>query len=168
MTVQVGGAVAWGEVEDGMMVRDAVGWHAVRLRGRGIFVGEPGEPWLSANPWSDEGRWRWTSVEKDPVTVVALGITGEESADDLRRLAEVFEVREAWGKLMDEAMAHKGPPEEWAAKDAALKANPAVVAYFSDESRDARRFFERLHAAGWRPGMTAEEAVARLSGRRTA
>ena len=40
------------------------------------------------------GQWDLAATDL-PVTIVALGLTGQESADDLRRLAEVFEVRAA-------------------------------------------------------------------------
>lgn len=87
---KVGDVVAWAEVPDGAMVRDAQGWHALRLRGRGIYVGQPGagEEWLPANPWPDDGRWHWSRVEDATATIVALGLTGDESAEDLQRLAE--------------------------------------------------------------------------------
>lgn len=73
----------------------------------------------------------------DSVTIVALGITGEETAADLQRLAEVFEVREALMRE-DEDYAH-------------LPLTATLAA-------------ERLHAAGWRPGMTAEDAARLLAG----
>lgn len=55
-TVSIGKVVAWADVPDGAMVRDPQGWHALRMRDRGVYVGKPGE-WLSANPWPDGGRW---------------------------------------------------------------------------------------------------------------
>lgn len=68
------------------------GWHALCIRGRGVYVGKPGDEWLSANAWPDEGRWRWQSASGD-ATIVALGLTSHETADELRRIAEAFEVQ---------------------------------------------------------------------------
>ena len=91
-TIKIGDTVAWADVPDGAMVR-AGGDHVVRLRGRGVYVSEPGEPWLDANPWSDEGKWLWSSPrdQAERVTIIALGLTGSESAEDLQRMAEIFD-----------------------------------------------------------------------------
>jgi hypothetical protein len=93
--VNVGDVVAWDKVPDGALVRDADGWHALRMRGRGVYVGEPGEDWLSADPWDDDGRWSWNNADHRDVTVICVGLTGQETAAELQRLAEVFEVWEA-------------------------------------------------------------------------
>jgi hypothetical protein len=70
-------------------------------------------------------------------TIVALGLTGEESAADLQRLAEVFEVREYLIRSGDDAV--------WCGQELDV-------------------FAACLHAAGWRPGMSAEDAARRLAG----
>lgn len=88
--IGVGSVVMCSEVPDGALVLCSDGWHALRLRGRGVFVGQPGEPWLDAHPWGDAGKWLWSSLDPEPVTIVALSLTGQESADDLRQLAEAF------------------------------------------------------------------------------
>ena len=155
MNVNIGDVVAWADVPDGALVRDSEGWHAL-CRGRGIYVGKPGDGWLSANAWPDEGRWRWQSASGD-ATIVALGLTGQESADDLRRLAEVFEVREALGTMRAADHATERALED-AIKGAA--AGPTMSDLFAAMTTVA----ERLHAAGWRPGMTAEDAARLLAG----
>ncbi len=136
-SVNVGDVVAWGNVKNGWLVKDADGWHALRMRGCGIWVGEPGEDWLSANQWGDRGLWRWTSGSDRKVTIIATGLTGQETATDLQRMAEVYEVR------------------------AAVQAMRRTVREASGQHID--EVAERLHAAGWRPGMTAEDAARLLS-----
>jgi hypothetical protein len=150
---KVGDVVAWADVPDGALVRDQQGWYAMRLRDRGVYVGTPGneEPWLSANPWPDEGRWWWG--HSDPhqrVPVVALGLTGQESADDLRQLAEVFEVREA-------LRVEPGLPGFQR-----VYLGDVMVGGFS--GGDGLTFWaRRLHAAGCRPGMSPEDAARTLA-----
>jgi hypothetical protein len=148
---KVGDVVAWADVPDGALVRDEQGWHAMRLRNRGVYVGQPGEEWLSANPWPDDGRWWWDNGDLRTVTIVALGLTGNETAGGLRRLAEVFEVREAWAALVK-----------------SLKTGPMTQAEadYHNCGRDLDAFAERLHAAGWCPGMTAEDAARILTDER--
>ena len=67
------------------------------------------------------------------------------SADDLRRLAEVFEVREALPL---------GEP-------ALVVALGNICGLTLDQIKDIAA--KRLHAAGWRPGMTAEDAASMLA-----
>lgn len=71
----------------------------------------------------------------ETLTIIATGLTGQETAADLQRLAEMFEVREAMLELTSDDLT-------------------------ADEAdRDAYR----LHGAGWRPGMTAEDAARMLA-----
>lgn len=110
MTIKVGDVVAWADVPDGTLARYNDGCYFLRL----------------GNLDTDRlvRDWTWSTQDWDRVTIIAMGLTGHETADDLRRLAEVFEVREALTAV--------GGPAELA---------------------------ERLHAAGWRPGDTAERAA---------
>jgi hypothetical protein len=146
---KVGDMVAWADVPDGAMVRDAEGWHALRVRARGVFVGQPGEGWLSADPWSDAGRWHWSTAalatDGTRVTIVALDLTGQETADDLRRLAEVFEVREALLIMKVDALERLLPRRGRLVDDWLNELAPM------------------LHALGWRHGMTAEDAARLLA-----
>lgn len=152
--IKIGDRVAWADVPDGALVS--------RIRGEGgvFFYQRNG-----ASGWCVGGRqsvgdgyfgpmcndgWTWNHIDRGPVTIVALGLTGDESADDLRRAAEVFEVRGATFTLdefeMPADLAHS--LEELAEEDDAA-------------ARDL--LARRLHAAGWRPGMSAEDATRMLS-----
>lgn len=159
-SIKVGDVVAWKNVPDGALVRTAAapdfgydqdGW-AVRRGDRGLWVCDEHHEVR----WSVDGPdWGWYGAEDagctgETTTIVAIGLTGQESADDLQRLAEVFEVREALGDLdsfeMPADLAHA--LEEQAEDD-------------DDGARDALACI--LHAAGWRPGMTAEDAARLLT-----
>lgn len=96
----------------------------------------------------DDGA-RWDLLPGD-ATIIALGLTDQETADDLRRLAEVFEVREAVSR---EFAVWRVVQQEAGGDDV-----------FSAKGEDMDRCVDRLHAAGWRPGMTAEDAARMLAG----
>lgn len=84
--IKIGDVVAWDNVPNGALVRDEQGWYALRLRTRyGVHVDPKGGEWLC--------RWYRENITHARATIVALGLTGQETADDLRRLAEAFEVR---------------------------------------------------------------------------
>ena len=149
--IKVGDVVAWADVPDAALVRERVMRHyALRMRGRGIYVGAPDEPWLSANPWSDDGRWHWTGADGGPATIIALNVPADASADDLRRLAEVFEVREA-------LRVEPGLPGF-----TRVYLGDVMIGGFSGGD-GLSHWAQRLHAAGWRPGMTAEDATRLLA-----
>lgn len=162
----------------------------------------------------DRSWWPWYGLTRDKVTIIATGLTCQETAADLQRIAEVFEVREAidW-QVMDRG---KPPPgyeirntsyedgddevggygvmiEEWswydgggytdcAATEAACVASaweffeeenappglnpysgPQAWSWYWGRVAEGGDLAERLHAAGWRPGMTAEGAARMLS-----
>lgn len=69
---------------------------------------------------------------------------------DLQECAEVIEVRQAWERMMLTA-----PFEQ--------TDGPAADAWMADPTRDGMAFIRRIHAAGWRPGMTAEDAARLLA-----
>lgn len=134
-SIKVGNVIPWALVPDGAMVR----WW---FNGRGLeyyyrrhahvasLVGAPGMEWRA--PGRDDGAF----APSEPVTIVALGLTGRESAGEVRRLAEVFEVREHLMRVGDDAIWY---------------------------GQDIDDFAPLLHAAGWRPGMTAEDAARLLA-----
>jgi len=131
--VKVGDVVAWDKVRDGTLV-ERRGVFFVRFRGHGYVVGP--------RVWTDIRKlhpWLWEDcddINEPKPTIIAMGLTGQETAADLQRLAEVFEVREA---IADEVL-EKAP--------GGLTLDEVAV---------------RLHAAGWRPGMAAEGAARLLA-----
>lgn len=99
-TYEVGDVVAWAEVPDGALVFDPGddNWpepaHALRLAGRGRWVHE-----ARVTDWTLELEdWPWQAGAEQGqgahgVTLVALNLRGDESAEELCRLAEQFEKR---------------------------------------------------------------------------
>jgi hypothetical protein len=86
--VKVGDVVAWADVPDGALVKGQNGYHT-RIVGGGRLVGWT--PQGVPECWAIGGTtWAWGDVGIC-VTIVALGLTGQETADDLRRTAEDFE-----------------------------------------------------------------------------
>ncbi len=129
--------------ERAVKVGDVVAWADVP---DGALVREDGPSW----PWG---------FYKERVTIVALGLTGQESADDLRRLAEMFEVREA---LTAGPALGAGFCRVYLGSDDGTGDN--LIGGFSGSFEAARSVWaKRLHAAGWRPGMTAEDAARMLA-----
>lgn len=156
--IKIGDVIAWKDVPDGALVRDDQARCVMRRPRRGIYV-------LTSCGWlRTDGQWLWGHGRPTPVTVVALGLTGDESADDLRRLAEVFEVREVlWEDACDQT---------WCVCVGQRVGQRVVVLHgWTEETKDLddeqglTMAAERLHAAGWRPGMTAEDAARLLGGR---
>lgn len=139
--IAVGDHVAWADVPDGAMGRttlDSGPYYVVRSKDSGQWLTKwrRGRKW----PW---GGGRGAFARTESVTIIALGLSGQESADDLRRLAEVFEIREALWKTVD-----------------------AYAAGWGDVWEQAEQWLaERLHAAGWRAGMSAEDAARLLAER---
>lgn len=92
--------VAWADVPDGALVREVDGVNA------GMYTVRHGELGLVVSPhdrrraWAvfrPADAWGWEYATGDgevtQATIIALGLTGEETADELRRLAEAFEVQ---------------------------------------------------------------------------
>ena len=170
MSYKIGDVVPWSNVPNGALVQVQFsaglrrfptqiavnGDYIMCVGGHGQVVGsDDGDgPLWTARDLDDAWTWRTGDGE---ATIVALGLTGQESADDLRRLAEVFEVREALGTMRAADHATERALED-AIKGAA--AGPTMSDLFAAMTTVA----ERLHAAGWRPGMTAEDAARLLAG----
>lgn len=139
--VRIGDAVAWADVPDGALVRWLWDGHGLEYfyRRHEYCVSLVGS---YDGAWCPAGRDDGSFASSEPVTIVALGLTGRETADDLRRLAEVFEVREAWCGLQRGNLL-----------------NLAEAMYYDAQADDEEgEFFERLRAVGWRSGMSAEDA----------
>lgn len=145
--IKVGDVTSWDEVPSGALVREnenSMALYTVRFGGAGMVVGPD---WM---PFTLSASWKWQgNGDAQEVTIIALGLTGQKTAAELQRLAEVFEVREAWLAL---------PPHEVAASLTLL------VAYTdAGAENDFDSFYRRLHAAGWRPGMTVKDAARLLA-----
>lgn len=141
--------VAWEDVPDGALVRRAReegGVFFYQRRGdRGWCVGGRTTEGDGYFEQMDDDGWPrpWAHNDRGRVTIVALGLAGQETADDLRRLAEVFEVREAL-RVLD---------TPWS----------LLYNHRTGEAHDLGTLAEQLHAAGWRPGMTADDAARLLA-----
>lgn len=126
--VKVGDVVAWRDVPDGALVRQGR-FYYLRIKAKGWCV-YSADAWRAFARWLDGAEskpWAWHGA--GDVTIIALGLTGQETAAELQRLA-----------LLNLPIAAIG--REFA--------DPQVLA-------------ERLHRAGWRPGMTAADAARLLA-----
>lgn len=96
-TVKVGDVVAWDEVPSGALVVDKEGAYSNRQNDGGRVVGVAGisRSWESRAEMllgDPDGPWHWSqSWLSKKVRVVALNLFGNETADELRALAEAFE-----------------------------------------------------------------------------
>jgi hypothetical protein len=167
--VKTGDVVAWDKVPSGALVR-GVWTGQMRQTTTAHFMAEmrtPNHPgaspslffhmvqWSAMSDWSLDRVFHWSgswatgmpvSGGSEFVTIVALGLTGQETAAELQRIAEVYEVREALLSINDlEAVSGRY-------LEAAGEFNVAFDTLATD-----------LHAAGWRPGMTAEDAARLLA-----
>lgn len=87
MTVKVGDVVAWDKVPSGALVLFGIEY-AARLEHDGFWCVENGE-WLG--PECEPRWWSWASEHTGvKVTIIALDVPANATADDLRMLAEVF------------------------------------------------------------------------------
>jgi len=143
--VKVGDVVAWAEVPSGAFVETSGGGRFfVRVGNQRLLAKVPGDKSWGTDTWGP-----WNDRFATSGTIIALGLTGQETAAELQRLAEVYKVREAWLAM---------PPVEIA------RITSLLVAYADAGAASAfDDFYRRLHAAGWRPGMTAEDAARLLA-----
>lgn len=160
--IEVGDKVAWADVPDGALVRpdNDARVYSMRINGGGRYVCSPKGVWRGFKEFPGT-PWGWDTdadpPERTPAIIVALGLTGEETADDLRALAERFEVREALNvrpMMIGRLGVYVQAQRVWWQDGVTADKLRSLIA-------------ERLHAAGWKPGMTAEDA-ARLLGQRSA
>lgn len=161
--IKIGDVVAWADVPDGALVLHMCHlyerhgrWGCTRAYWNGERFSSYAEGWIAGYQWSD-------LFDDDEPRIVALGLTGQESAADLRRLAEVFEVREALDRLLVCPYCNNEEPTIGELEDGTISQPWCTECdtemgepHFADEA-------ERLHAAGWRPGMTAEDAARLLA-----
>lgn len=177
--VRVGDVVVWEDVPSNALVREddaaCAGCFTVRRADRGLMVWAPGaQSWRSivANDLDDDG-WPWERGNSTTATIIALGLTGQESATDLQRLVETFEVQKALDAALEcpqcgGTEAHFATVDEktcsqpWCTECDVEMGEPAWISD-ADAEDEARPIAERLHAAGWRPGMTAEDAARLLA-----
>lgn len=131
--IEVGDVVAWAEIPPWSMWRHKCGTYETRHE---IAVYALDRYWRRSAPTGYEAL-----ADEPPVTIVAIGLTGQESADDLRRLAEAFEV------LTSPLVAAVGMLIE------------------RGQAQTRGTVGDALHAAGSRSGMTAEDAARLLSER---
>lgn len=148
-TYQVGDVVPWRQVRPGSLVRQGAGDYALRVGDQHHWVRLTNAIHMDWARVGTCGGWLFDDgeeIDEGPVTIIALDVPAGATADDLRTLAEVFEVREAWEKLP-------------------FTVNEAAVQYCGTQcgSKAETAFFVRLHRAGWRPGMTAEDAARLLA-----
>jgi len=155
---QIGDSVEWVDVPNGAMVRTdpdtGLIWHEVRYLRNGRSLGSVAGihhcdthfgNWFACPPKRDDPVWmEWP--HSGPVTIVALGLTGKETPADMQRLAEIFAVHEALRAMnpIDFLVATGGIGPE-------------------SRSFNISEASPLLHAAGWRPGMTPEQAAGSLS-----
>jgi hypothetical protein len=150
---EVGDVVTWPDVPDEALVfydgksGDYNPGYALRSCGGGQWLNETHSP----DVWdirASEVGWTWASDRDWPVTIVAINIPADATADDLRRLAEVFEVREALEAHADIRIAVW---ERWLTVGAPpIGDDPLLTAAGS------------LHAAGFDPRKHTAEDAARL------
>ena len=85
--IKSGDTVAWADVPDGAMVRDEAQDYILRWGGQA--------EWVNAREFQRPGPvWHAAALAFDadaPVTIIALGLSGSESAEDLQRMAEIFD-----------------------------------------------------------------------------
>lgn len=102
---QVDDIVEWADVPNGAMVRSdpktGLIWHEVRYLRNGVSKGAVAGihhregtgtcgvgKWYACPPRRDDPEWLEWPHSSGPVTIVALGLTGSETAADMQRLAE--------------------------------------------------------------------------------
>ena len=89
--VKVGDVVAWDDVPNGALVLESDDFYSQRINDHGSIAALKGDVWRARDDISYT-PWRWAGLPtNEVVTIIALGLTGNETADDLRALAEAFE-----------------------------------------------------------------------------
>lgn len=161
---RIGDTVALKDVSDGAMAR-IQGDFCVRIRSRGLFVFLRNKgTWRAADEFDDAAKWEWRWPENEarlPATIAAIDLTGQESAGELQRLAEIFEVYEdIYGALV---RADKGSLDARDEYFAAVIVGHAATVCGDDEQAAAYDLATRLHKAGGRRGIASEHAACLLA-----
>lgn len=145
---RVGDAIAWADVPDGAMVRtDDGSFYVERPTWRYRVHTRLSSFW--ARETSAQPERAKNTAER--VTVIALSLTGKETAGELRALTERFDIR----KMLRVEPGLPGFSRVY------LEAE--MLGGFS--GGDGLSYWaERLHAAGWRVGGTAADAARLLAG----
>lgn len=176
-TPKVGDTVAWAEVPDGAMARFDIHegnapMHQFYRRhaGCGTICGVtvPLDAWAQ---WYDEDAdcpWdKMFGIDEPPVTIITLGLSGSESAADLQRMAEIFDIRAHLDAATGDGAGGCWVADEehfalwlalpdWQEIQVAQVADPAAGDDFWTVLDLAAQM---LHAVGWRAGMSAEDAA---------
>lgn len=98
----------------------------------------------------EPGQWGFEAAfNKGEVTIVAVDVPVDLTIDGLRRLAEVFEVREALRHLFGLTVSPSNP---------VLQSAIMALVNFG-RAHGLQTLAELLHTAGWRPGDSAERAA---------
>lgn len=83
MSYKIGDVVPWPKVPSGALVETSGGGRFIlRIGDRRLMAKVPGDATWGTDTWGP-----WNDGFATFGTIVALGLTGDESADDLRRLA---------------------------------------------------------------------------------
>jgi hypothetical protein len=177
-TYGVGDVVAWDEVPDEALVLWNDDTYLVFQPKRIFQAHYPSVPWM-APEGEGSGRELWAHMAPAQVTIIALNLTGQETAADLQRLAEVYEVREVLTATLIEP---RGPyePAFWLI---GLPCGPGLFDHKTEDGEDGitamevgsgtdrdvalQAAAERLHAAGWRPRDSAARAAELLAAEAT-
>lgn len=157
--IKVGDVVPWvlcGTIPWGALFRHKSGWIGLRSEGRFRWVRmDDGEWKYEPRLWGTGGLMedgaRWDKMDGQ-ATIIALDVPADATADDLRTLAEVYEVRE---NLLTLA--------RW--PDAPLSDDIyETIGQMAARREDWQTWLAKLlHRIGWRPGMTAEDAARMLA-----
>lgn len=167
-TCGIGDVVAWADVPDGALVFDRGSdmWpepaYAIRRGDRGRWVHEE-----RVTDWTlTLAEWPWQTGEDsgqgaNGVSIVALDVPADATAEHLCELAGRFAVREDIASALRRAdRGSRDPRDEFFA---GLIVRVAAARADEDEDEAATELAAQLHRAGWRPGMAAEEAARLLA-----
>lgn len=158
--IKIGDQVEWDRVPHAALGRCVMGRelsYVLRREDRGAWV-DAGTEWAS---WPAGGQWSWGDADEtgvrvaDPpaplagrVTIVALDLTGDETAEDLRRIAGEYEIVEVLRAM--------SPTDLLSVTG--IDPDPAATTYTPEGAG------RQLYALGWRPRDPTSSAVALLHG----
>jgi hypothetical protein len=92
--VKIGDVVAWADAPSGALLQSSArGTIFVRIGDRGWVVGDANHVTCAFGRYCDgdeEAPWLW-GIEENPLTILALGLTGSETKETLSMLVRHFE-----------------------------------------------------------------------------